>query len=88
MNFYKFDNRTSFDEYNNLVRDWARDGWPQTPAMRVEAHADYVRQVTGFKWSNKRDIQAWFEQEKLKHLSKIQAAAASVTGDFGVYLIG
>jgi len=88
MHPYTFDDRTSFNEYEEYVVDWARDGLPETPAMRVQASAEHVRRATGLNWSNKRDIKAWFDAEKLKHLAKVEEAAATVTTDFGVYAIG
>jgi hypothetical protein len=85
---YKFDDRTSFNEYDNYVLDWARDGLPGTPAMRVQASAEFVRRATGLQWTNKRAIETWFNQEKLKHLAAVEKAAATEKGEFGVYPIG
>lgn len=43
MALYKFDNNTSFNEYDEYVLDWARDGVPHTPAMRVREDARVVQ---------------------------------------------
>jgi hypothetical protein len=84
---YSFDNNTSFEEYEEFVCDFARDDNEKAQPVRVQAFATFVRDK-GMKWTDKRAVRAWFDEEKRKHLPGIEKAAGGSSDRFRVYVIG
>ncbi len=85
---YKFDNNTSFEEYEEFVFDWARDDEQNGPPVRVQASAELVRNKWRLSWANKQGVKARFDEEKCTQMLSIEQAASGLSESSGVYLLG
>lgn len=70
---YTFDNKTSFDEYEEFAYDFARrDDDEKALAVRVQAPRKFVLNHWRISWLDKRAVRERFDAEKQKYMQGIK----------------